>query len=80
MSATCSGKFGCGKTWGGERASHCTVCHQTFGGDTMGDQHKRLGKPCLTEDEMREKGWREVKGVWRGQPMPDDVLAKVVGS
>lgn len=80
MSATCSGRWGCGKSWGGKRASHCTVCHQTFSGDTMGDAHKPLFKPCLTPEEMQEKGWRLVKEVWRGPEMPADVLAKVVGS
>jgi hypothetical protein len=79
MKTTCSGKWGCGKTWGGLRSSHCTICHQSFSGDTLGDAHKRLSTPCLTADEMREKGWRLVDDVWRGPEMSDEQLAKRLG-
>lgn len=80
MKTTCSGKHGCGKSWGGLRASHCTVCHQSFSGDTIGDQHKRIGQPCMTADEMRDKGWRLVGDVWRGLEMTPEQLAKRVSA
>lgn len=76
MKATCSGKFGCGKSWGGLRSSHCTSCHQSFSGDSMGDAHKRMGQPCMTVDEMTEKGWRLDGDVWRGPAMTDEAKAK----
>lgn len=84
MKATCSGKFGCGKSWGGLRAEHCTVCHQTFSGQSLGDAHSVgrdvMDKVCLTPTEMEDKGWRLVGDVWRGPAMPADVLAKRVSA
>lgn len=84
MTATCSGRWGCGKSWGGLRMEHCTVCHQTFSGQTLGDAHSVgkdvMAKVCLTPDEMSAKGWRLVKDVWRGAAMPADVLAKRVSA
>jgi hypothetical protein len=58
MTASCR----CGARWSGLRMEHCTVCHQTFPGSSLGDAH-RVGRPdtpqrrCLTPDEMRDKGW-----------------------
>lgn len=84
MSATCSGRAGCGARWGGLRMEHCTVCHQTFSSPTLGDAHSVgkdvMQKRCLTPDEMTAKGWRLVKTVWRGPAMPADVLAKRVSA
>lgn len=64
----------CGKTWGGSRTEHCTVCHESFTGSTSGDMH-RTGdhavnegpdrRRCLTVDEMTGKGMvRNDRGIW----------------
>lgn len=70
MTSTCSGRHGCGKSWGGTRAEHCTVCHETFSGATSGDKHRRNGA-CLdpTEIGLHLDG----KGVWRF-PAPEDEI------
>lgn len=71
MTTTCTA---CGKSWGGLRAEHCTVCHETFSGTTAGDRHRTgdhavfVGpdrRRCLTADEMRDKGLEQnTKGIW----------------
>lgn len=70
----------CSKTWGGMRAEHCGVCHETFTGTTAGDMH-RVGdhavfegpdrRRCLDADEMREKGMTQnARGIWcTGKPV-----------
>ena len=74
MSAACTGPRGCGKSWGGTRAEHCTECHETFTGTTAGDKH-RVGDPaiwdgpkrrrCLTVTEMTARGMAtNDRGVW----------------
>lgn len=80
MKASCK----CGATWGGLRAEHCTECHQTFSGQTLGDGH-RTGdhhpdtRRCLSEAEMIGKGWRLVDSVWHGKAMSDEDKAKRFG-
>ena len=52
--------------------SQCMGCEQTFSGMTLFDAHRRGEYPnrrCITPEEMREIGWREVRGTWRG-PAP----------
>jgi len=50
--------------------AHCPTCHETFGGVTGFDAHRRNGK-CVPA-----KGYDLVRGVWR-RPMPDDRLERV---
>lgn len=62
MKTTCAE---CGKTWGGARSSHCTVCHESFSSDAAGDKHRRGeypdGRYCTTEGlEFSER-----RGVWK---------------
>lgn len=67
----------CGKTWGGHRPEHCTVCHETFTGNEAGDRH-RVGdhndrdpnspdrRRCLTSAEMLGAGMvQDDRGMWR---------------
>lgn len=60
---------GCSRTWGGERACHCSVCHRQFAGLSGFDAH-RPGE-CLDPASLRSKKTRErlyrqdEKGVWR---------------
>lgn len=62
----------CGARWTGTKPSHCMVCHQTFGSDTAGDQH-RYGpydppgrRRCRTPAWMTGKGWwLDDAGIWR---------------
>ena len=81
MNATCR----CGATWTGYRAEHCTECHRTYSGQSLGDAH-RIGehhpdtRRCLTEAEMTAKGWRLVDAVWRGPAMSDELKAKRFGA
>lgn len=52
----------CGKSWTGLKPEHCPACHETFGGTTAGDRHRRnftclLPTNCgLVQDD---------KGIWR---------------
>jgi len=55
----------CLAEWGGFRAEHCRVCHQTFSGTSTGDTHRvgdhgtlllPLGRRCLTPAEMDARG------------------------
>lgn len=54
----------CGKSWTGNKASHCPVCCETFSNDRAGDKH-RVGDPdnrrCLTPQEAGlvpgHRGW-----------------------
>lgn len=69
----------CGATWFGFRIEHCTMCHQTFSGETTGNAH-RVGpydqpskRRCLSSDELRGLGlWTEANQygteVWHGSP------------
>lgn len=69
----------CGAEWHGYRIEHCTLCHQTFSGTSIGDAH-RVGpyespeqRRCLTADEMAALGlWVETNpygtDVWHGTP------------
>lgn len=61
----------CGAYWTGNRPEHCTVCHQTFGGETAGNKH-RYGtfdppeRKCHDAEWMRGKGWHlDEHNVWR---------------
>lgn len=64
----------CRKTWGGLRAEHCRVCHETFSGSSAGDKHRTgdhgvfVGperRRCLTSDEMTERGMEQNdRGIW----------------
>lgn len=62
MKTTCRD---CGKSWGGYRAEHCTVCHETLSGSSAGETHRRGefpdGRYCTTEG----LNYDESKGVWR---------------
>lgn len=63
----------CMRWWTGERAGHCTGCHQTLGSDTAFDQHRYGKHPrrCRSTDWMGERGWwQDDKGIWR-LPKPD---------
>lgn len=75
----------CGAVWTGLRMEHCTVCHQTFSGSSLGDAH-RVGshfpeqRRCLTFAEMEAKGWRvtnEKAHLWRG-PKPTEAQKAVM--
>jgi hypothetical protein len=69
----------CGAVWFGFRVEHCTVCHQTFSGETTGMAH-RVGpydnadsRRCLTPNQLRGLGlWIETNeygtAVWHGSP------------
>lgn len=69
----------CGARWGGFRVEHCTVCHQTFSGETTGMAH-RVGpydqpgqRRCLDADELKALGlWAETNqygtDIWHGSP------------
>lgn len=55
----------CQREWGGFRAEHCRVCHQTFSGTIAGDKHRvgdhgtlllPLGRRCLSVAEMEARG------------------------
>lgn len=67
MKTTCQE---CGKSWGGVRASHCTVCHESFSSEGSGDKHRRGEYPskryCSTEglvhDDKRDV-WK-LPGTW----------------
>lgn len=55
---------------GAQSISHCTVCHETFRSNYVGDRH-RVGefepdtRRCLTPDEMRARGWvPDARGRW----------------
>lgn len=52
---------GCDRTWTGLRRAHCSACHQTFGGITSFDSHRR-GDSCRTGASL---GLELVSGVWR---------------
>jgi hypothetical protein len=51
----------CGKSWTGNRISHCPVCCETFTSEGAGDRH-RVGdwndgtRRCRTPEEMIEAG------------------------
>lgn len=49
---------------------HCTVCHETFGGISLFDKHRKEGW-CLNPQalEMRKND----RGVWRGIPTEADL-------
>lgn len=70
--ATCSG---CYSTWTGNRACHCSHCHQTFGGLSLFDAH-RGPKGCKTPQEAGAT--RLVDGVWRGPEYVPDIAKKAV--
>jgi hypothetical protein len=61
----------CGTSWGGLKAEHCTVCHETFANTRAGDRH-RAGKHgarfCRPPDEVGLH--RDSRGIWR-LPGPD---------
>lgn len=67
----------CGAVWFGFRVEHCTLCHQTFSGETTGQAH-RVGpfngkRRCRTAKELTRLGlWTETNEygteVWHGSP------------
>jgi hypothetical protein len=69
----------CGAAWDGLRTEHCTVCHQTFSGESTGEAH-RVGpfnppglRRCRAPDELAALGlWvernRHGTDVWHGSP------------
>ncbi|MGH9252730.1 MAG: hypothetical protein ACRD0W_24920 [Acidimicrobiales bacterium] len=69
----------CDAVWFGQRIEHCTVCHQTFSGESTGMAH-RVGphdppgrRRCLSSDELTALGlWVETNqygtDVWHGSP------------
>jgi hypothetical protein len=67
----------CGQEILGQKAEHCTGCHETFTGTRSGDMH-RIGphdgeRRCLSPTEMEAKGMiRDKRGYWRenSKPMP----------
>lgn len=73
------GHCACGATWHGFRVEHCTVCHQTFSGETTGNAH-RVGpfnppgkRRCLKPNKLTGLGlWIETNQygteVWHGSP------------
>jgi hypothetical protein len=64
----------CERSWGGLRAEHCRVCHETFSGTTAGDRHRvgvyetpvlPAGRRCLSVAEMTAKGLvQNTHGIW----------------
>jgi hypothetical protein len=76
---TGKGHHTCGATWFGFNVEHCTVCHQTFSGETTGNAH-RVGphdppgrRRCRTPAELTALGlWVETNqygtDVWHGSP------------
>lgn len=78
----------CGQSWShADRRSHCTVCHRTFGGHTVGDAH-RIGGECLTDIQMWARGYvrreKTASGItwleWGGEDMPEGVHDRAVGA
>ena len=67
--ASCSG---CSARWAGLAPAHCTACHETFGGVTGFDRHRRAGNGrgrCLHPTEVVGKDGQALlvlrDGVWR---------------
>jgi hypothetical protein len=74
-----TGSCGCGARWEGENVCHCPTCHLSLMSVTGFDLH-RFGPVgttrCLTEVELRDKGFEpNDRGIWR-RPMPADALAR----
>ncbi|WP_428844217.1 hypothetical protein [Brevibacterium celere] len=59
----------CGKSWGGRKPEHCTVCHETFSGTTAGDRHRRGEYPnrsCSTDGLVHnpDRDVWQLPGTW----------------
>ncbi|WP_458523948.1 FDXHR family putative zinc-binding protein [Mycobacteroides abscessus] len=52
---------GCDSTWTGLTTCHCSGCHQTFGGISAFDQHRRASK-CLSPESAGLS--KSTKGHW----------------
>lgn len=65
MAALCAQ---CGRAYPtGERGGHCTVCHESFSGDTLFDWHIIMTDPrgCKTPEDMRAAGFiQRATGYW----------------
>lgn len=70
----------CGARWRGANYCHCATCHLTFRSVRGFDRH-RVALPgrrvtgsmarCLTEDELRRRGFEpDDEGIWR-RPMTE---------
>lgn len=73
----------CGKKWRGVSRAHCGVCHETFGGVTGFDEHRRNGaclKPAAMGLEIRTIGESpETRyDVWVS-PMTEEEVERVRG-
>jgi hypothetical protein len=59
----------CGGSYSARRGGHCRGgeyggCCRTFSNDVTGDWHRPVGGPCLTEEQMLARGWRETVNGW----------------
>lgn len=65
----------CGASWTGGKTCHCATCHLTFGSVHGFDAHRRQFR-CLTETELRDKGYEpNDRGHWR-QPAPEGMFTE----
>lgn len=69
---------GCPARWSGYTRAHCSVCHCTFGGYTLFDDHRRDGT-CLSPDTIgMVKTIRSGQPIW-GTVMDDEARARFDG-
>ena len=70
MKTTCRD---CGKSWGGYRSSHCTVCHESFSSDAAGDKHRRGEYPNGRVCDTSKFAYDAKRDVWKlpGTWIPD---------
>lgn len=58
----------CGAYWTARRACHCTVCHQTFAGETLYSRHQEVTRgtaTCISGSTFRRWKWRrDERGIW----------------
>lgn len=59
---------GCDNTWTGVSRCHCSACHQTFGGISTFDQHRKRDS-CLQAESL---GLENVAGVWKDRSVEFD--------
>jgi hypothetical protein len=78
----------CGAVWHqrGNVTGHCTVCHRTFEGVRLFDQHQSQdegGRTVCADPTTTKIGGakcRLVDGAWRGAAMPDGLAEKLTRS
>jgi hypothetical protein len=81
LNFTCGG---CGASWTGLAAAHCSACHRTFAAARLFDDHRSMVGPrehgscrnpvTITRGGKRIMFWRE--GMWRGPEMTDEDRAR----